>query len=333
MLLKTVFRDLFNSRARRAPPSLSVIINFYNNVREARNALYSLTRAYQRGAQDIPYEVIAIDNGSPKPLSDAYVQAFGPEFQYRFVATKSVSPVKAINDACRDAIGDQLLVIIDGAHILSPGILKLTREAFERFPSPFVATVPFHIGPQMQNLSVPLGYNQQVEDRLLDESGWKENGYRLYSVSAAFADGSGGWYGQLFESGCFAIRKDEFLRLGGYDERFQSRGGGLASLDLFQRALATPELTYVMLLGEGTFHQVHGGVATNAPVHDHPWKAFHHEYRQIRGHSFFRVPREPVFLGTVPGEASRLAALSRRLSAEVWRKHPAVPAIREDKAS
>lgn len=324
MLLTNLFRDMFRTRAQSARPLLSVVVNFYNNRREARNSLYSLTRAYQQDAQDIPYEVIAVDNGSTAPLSDAEVRSFGPEFRYRFVPTASVSPVEAINQACHDAMGEQLLVMIDGAHILSPRIFRLVREAFERFASPFVATVPFYLGPTKQNLSVQAGYNQQVEDQLLDACGWKANGYQLYSVSASFADDSGGWYGQLFESCCFAISKADYLAMGGFDERFQSRGGGLANLDLFQRALIRHDLVYVVLVGEGTFHQVHGGVSTSAPMTQHPWDEFHDEFIRIRGHRFARVPRPPLFLGEVPKEALHVADFSRTVGAKLWQEFPAV---------
>lgn len=324
MLAANALRDFFRRKTSHIAPQFSVVVNFYNNRREARNTLHSLTRTYQREAEDIPYEVIALDNGSTQPLSDAEVRSFGPEFQYRYVSTQSVSPVEAINAACRDATGEQLLVMIDGAHIVTPQIFRLVREAFRRFPSPFVATVPFYLGPTKQNLSVQAGYNQQTEDELLRECGWKENGYQLYSVSASFADESGGWYGQLFESCCFAIRKADYLALGGFDERFQSRGGGLTNLDLFQRALIREDLTYVVLLGEGTFHQVHGGVSTSVPMEQHPWKEFHQEFIQIRGHRFMRVPRKPVLLGDLPKEAVHVAEFSKRVGGELWQKYPAV---------
>jgi hypothetical protein len=330
MLLNNVLRNLLRSRGQDVPATLSVVVNFYNNRREARNTLHSLTRDYQLEAQDVPYEVIALDNGSTQPLSDAEVRSFGPEFQYRFVPTQSVSPVKAINDACREAAGEQLLVMIDGAHIVTPRVFQLVREAFRRFPSPFVATVPFFLGPTKQNLSVPAGYNQQVEDQLLQASGWKENGYQLYSVSTSFADESGGWYGQLFESCCFAIRKADYLAMGGFDERFQSRGGGLTNLDIFQRALTRQDLNYVVLLGEGTFHQVHGGVATSAPMEQHPWNEFHQEFIRIRGHPFMRVPRKPVLIGDVPKEAVHVAEFSQRVGGELWQKYPAVTGQADD---
>ena len=53
---------------------LSIVVNFYNNRREALNTLFSLTRAYQRDAAAIDFEVIALDHGSTLPLSEAEVR-------------------------------------------------------------------------------------------------------------------------------------------------------------------------------------------------------------------------------------------------------------------
>lgn len=299
---------------------LSVVVGFYNNRREAPRTLHSLTRSYQRDVAGLEYEVIAVDNGSGQPLDAAVVRAFGPEFRHQYTATTSVSPAQALNEACREARGEELLVVIDGAHILSPGILGNASRAFALFPAPFIATVPFHLGPKVQNESVLEGYDQQVEDLLLERSNWMQDGYRLYSVTGAFSDAGNGWFGGLFETGCFGIRKRDFLSLGGFDERFASRGGGLVNLDFFQRALARSELEYVMLMGEGTFHQFHGGVASNAPRAVHPWAEFHEEYRRIRGESFARVPRSPFLLGKLPREALHVAEVSMHLGSAFWRQ-------------
>lgn len=297
---------------------LSVIVNFYNNRREALNTLYSMTRRYQRQAEGIQFEVIAIDNGSPQALHEADVLAFGPEFSYRFMHTASVSPAAAINAACRDAHGDRLLVVVDGAHILSPGIYALATRAFAQFRAPLIATVPFHLGPKLQNQSIREGYNQAAEDALLARSGWKQNGYRLYSIAGSFADDGMGWFGCAYEAGCFGIGKQDFLALGGLDERFVTRGGGLVALDFFQRAATRSDSEYVMLLGEGSFHQFHGGVASNADETRHPWNEFHDEYARLRGRRFVRVPRRPFYYGAIPDEALAIAKASAEHGLKLW---------------
>jgi hypothetical protein len=120
------------------------------------------------------------------------------------------------------------------------------------------------------------------------------------------------------------LRKADFLAMGGLEERFQTRGGGLVNLDFFQTALARPELEYVMMLGEGTFHQVHGGVATNARPENHPWDEFHAEYVGIRGRPFDLVRRKPFYMGRVPQEAFLVAKVSSHLGMEIWKNSPPV---------
>lgn len=282
---------------------LSIIVNFFDNRREAANTLHSLTRAYQKGAGTLDYEVIALDNGSRQPLDPAAVAAFGPEFRHRFVETSSKSPAGAINAAAREARGDRVMVMIDGAHILSPGILSRVDQAFALFDAPFVATSSLHLGPERQNASILKGYNQAVEDDLLARSGWREDGYRLYHITRAFSDHGNGWFGCNFETGCFAMTKRDYLAMGGLDERFVLPGGGLVSLDFHDRAVSSPALEYVMLLGEGTFHQFHGGVASNQPIASHPFPQMHEEYQRLRGQPVARAMRAPFYLGKVPDAA------------------------------
>jgi len=74
-----------------------------------------------------------------------------------------------------------------------------------------------------------------------------------------------------------------------------------------------------MLLGEGTFHQFHDGVASNAPPDRHPWNEFHEEFVQIRGKAFELVPRRPVFFGKIRPEVARIASISFRNGTQ-WRQ-------------
>lgn len=297
---------------------LSIIANFFNNTREAENTLHSLTRTYQGVPAGVPYEVIAVDNGSKHRLSAERVASFGSEFRYKYVATNSVSPAAAINAACREARGDRVLVVIDGAHILSPGVLNRTIDAFSLFEAPFVATVPFHLGPKNQTHSIQEGYDQNAEDQLLRQYDWKRNGYELFKVAGAFADDSGGWFGCLFESGCFGMRKTDYLALAGLDERFTSRGGGIVNLDFFNRALSQPHLKYVMLLGEGTFHQVHGGVASNSTPDTHPWTEFTQEYYRIKGKVYEQVIKRPYQLGVIRNELLHVVKSSAEIGQGLW---------------
>jgi hypothetical protein len=87
--------------------------------------------------------------------------------------------------------------------------------------------------------------------------------------------------------------------LGGYSEAFQLAGGGLANLDVYERALALPGTRLVMLLGEGNFHQVHGGIASNSPQSG--WDVWHEDYKRIRGHDYKVPDARAVYFGPVEG--------------------------------
>jgi len=98
------------------------------------------------------------------------------------------------------------------------------------------------------------------------------------------------------------MHRFDYEKLGGYDERFQSPGGGLVNLDFYKRACDKLD-NLIILLGEGTFHQIHGGVATNRLPEHHPYMNFHNEYVAIRGFDFARSYREPIYFGSVPDQS------------------------------
>lgn len=282
---------------RFARPRLSVVVVFHDMRREAERTLYSLTPAYQRGMTADDYEVIAVDNGSPQPLDPAAVRRFGPQFHYRFFPTDSPSPCAALNVLVRAARGRYVMCCIDGARILSPGILRRSLDILPVFPHPFVYTLGMHLGKELQNRALLNGYNQQTEDRLLDSVDWRNDGYRLFAISCLAASSRHGPLGPMTESNCFALAKSDYLALKGYDERFQTPGGGYCNPDFFNRAHEAARWQPVRLLGEATFHQFHGGVATNVPPDRHPGRIMAEEYRTIRGCEFATAYREPLYWG------------------------------------
>ena len=50
---------------------LSVILVAYDMAREIPRTLESLSRSYQERAENLEYEVLLLDNGSPVPLDEA----------------------------------------------------------------------------------------------------------------------------------------------------------------------------------------------------------------------------------------------------------------------
>src|SRR4051794_24376586 len=103
--------------------------------REAPRTLHSLTPAYQ-GVDPETYEVIAVDNGSNEPLDPTVVEAFGPNFRHVMFLPEWPSPSAALNHAVGLGAGERVMLCIDGARILSPGILRYADRAFRAFTNP-----------------------------------------------------------------------------------------------------------------------------------------------------------------------------------------------------
>ena len=286
---------------------LSIIVVFFNMRREAERTLYSLSPAHQMGVCKETYEIIAIDNNSSAPLTERFVTKYGENFKYIFYETQSKSPVEAINTGVNAARGEFVAIIVDGARMASPGLVADSLRALSLFEYPLVGSLSWHLGPEVQNVSMLNGYCEEVEDELLQSISWPDDGYRLFEISVLAQSSSRGFLnGVPNELSWLCLPRQKFLEVGGFDMGFQSPGGGLMNHDFLNRALSMPGVRPVMLLGEGVFHQFHGGVATNVPMADHPIQDFKNEYERIR-----RAPYEPFvpekvhYLGTFPPTARR----------------------------
>lgn len=291
-----------------AKPKLSVVVVCFNMRREAQRTLYSLSRDYQRQVEPSDYQVIVIDNGSSLPLSKEIVESFGSNFEYHYFNTESASPAAAINYGASLALGDLLACIVDGARMLSPGVIKNSLIASQAFSNPLIASLAWHLGPKEQNLSMLEGYDQAIEDQLLETVDWEFDGYQLFDISTQASSSRVGFLGGMPEElSYFSIRKSLFLEMGGFCEEFQAPGGGLVNHDFLQRVMQIEELNIIMLLGEGSFHQFHGGIATNAKPEEHPFASFAKEYQEIKGSKFELLiqpaPADINYLGSMPKAA------------------------------
>jgi glycosyltransferase involved in cell wall biosynthesis len=290
------------------PPKLSVVVVGYNMARELPRTIRSLSPAIQRGIDPRDYEVILIDNGSTQPADEAELNRALPGLVVHRLASPTVSPVPAINFGLTLARGDLIGVWIDGARMASPGLLATALSASHLHPRPIIGTIAFHLGPKVQMESVREGYDQAAEDALLAQSGWEDDGYRLFEISALAGSSAGGWFELPSESNALFLRAEHWRALGGFDARFATPGGGLANLDIWSRVCADPDGELIMLLGEATFHQVHGGIATNSL--DPPQQLFHDEYIRIRGQPYQRPSRRPRYYGSLPDEMKSSLSLS-----------------------
>lgn len=292
-------------------PWLSMVVVVYNMPRAAARTLFSLSAKYQRGLPPGSYEVIVVDNGSDKPLEPSEVERFGPEFRLITVADAETSPVTAVNQAVHASNGDHVGVLFDGARLLSPGAISVLHEGAHSGARNFVSLLGWHLGPDHQSKSIALGYNEQEEDRLLASVDWESNGYGLFKISSLETSNPGGWFGPVAESTCFATPRAVFEDLGGFDERFKSPGGGLANHEFLQRVAKQRDVRIAIAIGEGTFHQVHGGVSTNSKIDR--WNEFEAEYSLITGGAYSWPPIEPWWFGRVSQEARHWIGASNEI--------------------
>ena len=274
--------------------------------REMQRTIYSLSPAYQRGVKGSEYEVIVVDNGSENPLkTDHWISRPGWRVRLFRRPPGDVSPCRAVNAGVDSARASHVCVMVDGARMLSPGVIAGMLQQIRISSNFFVFTLGWHLGTQPQNVSITQGYSKKSEDKMLRQTRWREDGYRLFEISCLAASSIGGWFSSINESNCFAISRAQFKAMGGFDERFVSPGGGLVNLDFFKQAVESAELELCVLLGEGSFHQIHGGVATNVTMDAHPGVAFAEEYQNIRGQAYRSPTYDPLYVGSLSKSARR----------------------------
>ncbi len=293
---------------------LSVIVIVYDMGREAPRTLRSLAPGFQNGVDESEYEVVVVDNGSPTPLGEDVVRGFGANFKYVYVENASPSPAPAVNLGVSMATGDILGILIDGARIASPGLFKSVLHAFSLHEEPVVATLGWHLGPLAQQHSIPLGYNQEIEDELLKSVGWPESDYRLFEISAFAQSSRYGFFSIPAESNGIFISRRLYKSCGGFDPGFALPGGGFVNHDFFRRAVEYPGTRLIVPLSEGTFHQVHGGISTNAPKKDLNAliRIWNEEYQRLRGFPYETPKVTALYLGPVRPEQERLIVHSLR---------------------
>jgi cephalosporin hydroxylase len=310
--------------ASLAPPAstpamaLTIVVVFYNMRREAARTLQSLARSYQRGVEGLDYEVLVIDNGSDtaQRLTEEFVTAFGPEFRLLDLdADPRPSPTAALNAGIAAARGEALALMIDGAHVLTPGVLSFGMKALSTYAPAVVATQQWYLGPGQQGDAQHAGYSQQAEDRLFESIDWPIDGYRLFEVGHFI--GERDWFDGIVESNCLFVPRKLLEQFGGFDEAFSMPGGGYANLDLFERLALSPGVTPASILGEGTFHQFHGGMTTN--VADDAERrarvvAYREHFEQLRGRQLAGLDRAVHYVGAMATKAARRTRSRRELT-------------------
>lgn len=308
---------------RAGNPRLSLIVMVYKMREQALKTLRSLSLPYQQGVTDADYEVLVVENESSSNLEAHEVNAFGPQFRYIRRKEPSPSPVPSVNHAASLATGDMIGLIIDGARMATPGLIHWTLMARRLHPDAIVSTPGYHLGPKLQQDAMLEGYDSKAEQQLLDSIEWPKEGYRLFEISVLSGTSANGIFKPIGESNCLAMPRHIWEKLGGCDPRFDETGGGQVNLDLYKRACELPETKLVLLPGEGTFHQFHGGITTGTKDDERLaiMAAHFAQYTAIRGQPYSAPLKRAIYLGPIPDSAQKFiqhsAARVRQLRGEI----------------
>lgn len=278
--------------AASGAPALTIVVVFYNMRREAERTLHTLSPSFQRGVTAADYRVIAVDNASTEPLDPAWVEGFGPNFRLLRLDDGTASPAPAVNAGVAAAETEHVAIVVDGARMVSPGMVGESLRALRAFDDAVVGALPLHIGKDAAT-RWKQPFDQAAEDEWLAGFDWQADGYKLFEAAVmAKPEKLGFLCGLPTELSWLAMPKAGFDRLGGYDEAFASPGGGFVNQDFLKRAVESGAFEFVMLLGEGTFHQFHGG-ATSGAAGKVLLDDYDAEYRRIRGAPYRRF-KQPL---------------------------------------
>ena len=284
---------------------ISFVVIVYDMPLQAQNTVRSLLPDYQRDTFADEYEVVIVENASANTISRDFLKTLPDNFSYHLRNETHPTPVYAIDYGIEQSQGKNICVMIDGARLVTPGVVNNMIRG-HRLARHVLVTVPgYHLGFELQQKSVGSGYDADQEQILMESIAWPDNGYRLFEIACFSGSCAQGFYLSHSESNCISMPRRVWADLGGYDAKFDMRGGGLVNLDLYKRACKYPEMTHVLLQGEGTFHQFHGGVTTGgdeAQERQAFIDAIKAQYEEIRGQKFSAPETDPIYLGKLSNE-------------------------------
>lgn len=312
-------------------PKVSVVVIVYQMSAQAARTLFTLSTSYQRDVSPHEYEVIVVENSSDDNLNPRVAERMGPQFRYYRRVEEGVSPTPAINVGLSLARGDYVALMVDGARMVSPGVLRNALDAFRIQHDAVVAVPGYHIGYDDHMFREDAAHSLRQDRKLIAGIPWRSDGYRLFDISIQSGANPFGFLHPLGESNCMFAPREAYEAIGGADERFDLPGGGMVNLDMYCELLR-PESTRLFLTpGEGTFHQFHGGVTTQADSERAALMAeFNRNYAEIRGTTYFAPEKEPYFIGEVPNGALPMLAYSAfegrsHFEHRMRREQPATP--------
>ncbi len=315
-LTDTLYRNFSETAGHRANAGsrefdgISFVIVAYNIPKQLVRTLTSCTPFYQ-DIEPSRLEIIIIDNGSDVPLELSDFKGF-PRVSRVIRVDGRPSPVFGLNLGIAEAKFSNIALMIDGAHMLTPGVVKNARSVLEFMRRPVINVPQYILGAASQNLrSINNAYEQETED--LKDLGWPLNGYALLDYAVIAGENPNKQYLDAIETNCLITTKEVLAECGGYDEGFDEAGAGLANIEIFNRLCHDPMNQYVTLPGEGSFHQDHGGTTTSlsSEERDKLVKTYYEKYKSVTGDDRNFSLRGPFVFGDVSACNRTIPTISR----------------------
>lgn len=314
-LIDALYRELTEvplaepEREPREFDGISFVIAAYNMDAQLKRTLQSLADDYQK-VDYSEMEVIIVDNGSTVPIRHEAMRRFTNVTEVIRVEGHP-SPVFGLNRGIEAASFSNVAVMIDGAHMLSPGVFDNAKSVLQMMSRPVINVPQYILGAVSQNLISSDGAYQRESEKLA-ELRWKLNGYRLFEYAVRAGEVGGKTCHSTIESNCLITTKEVLTECGGFDESFDEAGAGLANIELMTRLRHHADNQYVILPGEGTFHQDHRGTTTGASREDREAlvASYWEKYKAITGNTTNITVRPPFYYGVVSTAAERVPAIS-----------------------
>jgi len=311
---------------------LSIVVCHYNIPREIPRTLFSLSPIFQLDIDPSDYEIVVVDNGSKVIPDLSYVSEWGIQARLIVFPDPNPSPVAALNYAVSQTEAEYVCVYIDGARIASPRLIASALEALVVTPRTVVGCRGRYLGPAFQIQSVQDGYSKEIEDEKLTSINWEKDGYKLFEISVPDESAGESLLDTPSESNALFMSRGLWDELGGFDTSFTSPAGGYCNLDIWSRATSLKGVKTLLLIGESTFHQLHGGQATNA-INEDTQIDMHNEYEKIRGKRYTRPIIHPYYYGSLYGKLLKEAEeISKPLRA-YWERDQALQQLRNIESS
>jgi len=221
---------------------ISIIIPTFRHGWELSRVLWSLT-ALQKNISKDEYEIVVVNDEPEDPLVlDAVKSYFLNGYNVRYIRNP-ISEQHGIKNAGRSgnigarmyAKGDLLILMVDSARIVTPNAIFRTKSTFSEVgPDVCTTVLPYHIGKYYFDKSWTV---KQCRD-LMEKIRWWEDPYKLKDHCA---DTYISKTGRINESTFHGITKENFIKVGGWNEAFT--GWGLHNIDLWRRCVyPTPDV-------------------------------------------------------------------------------------------